>query len=81
LFNPFTQVARPGGRMYEGTGLGLAISRNLARALGGDITVASEAERGTQFTFWLPLATREHDAASTTATFRKSATARAVGAV
>ena len=54
LFNPFVQVARPGGRLRDGTGLGLAISRNLARALGGDISVDSEPGRGSRFTFWLP---------------------------
>jgi signal transduction histidine kinase len=54
LFNPFVQVARPGGRLREGMGLGLAISRNLARALGGDITVHSEPGRGSRFTLSLP---------------------------
>jgi PAS domain S-box-containing protein len=56
LFNPFTQVTRPGGRLHEGTGLGLAISRNLARALGGDVTVRSDLDRGSTFTLRLPLA-------------------------
>jgi PAS domain S-box-containing protein len=54
LFNPFSQVSRPGGRLYEGTGLGLAISRNLARALGGDVSVTSEEGRGSRFALWLP---------------------------
>jgi PAS domain S-box-containing protein len=54
IFDPFVQVARPGGRLREGTGLGLAIARNLARALGGDITVHSEPARGSRFTLWLP---------------------------
>jgi PAS domain S-box-containing protein len=54
LFNPFSQVSRPGGRLHEGTGLGLAISRNLARALGGDIAVTSEEGRGSRFALWLP---------------------------
>jgi PAS domain S-box-containing protein len=54
IFNPFMQVSRPGGRLREGTGLGLAISRNLARALGGDVTVHSEPGCGSRFTLWLP---------------------------
>jgi len=81
LFNPFTQVVRPGGRMHEGTGLGLAISRNLARALGGDITVVSEVGQGSRFEFWLPLVPREVDAASASATFRAADVQRALGAV
>jgi signal transduction histidine kinase len=56
LFNPFTQVHRPGGRLHDGTGLGLARSRELARALGGDIEVRSAAGEGSCFTFWLPVA-------------------------
>ena len=81
LFNPFTQVARPGGRMQEGTGLGLAISRNLARALGGDITLTSEVGRGSRFAFWLPLVGHEPDAASASATFRRPETSLALGKV
>ena len=38
-----------------GAGLGLAISQRVARALGGAITVHSEAERGAEFTLWLPV--------------------------
>jgi signal transduction histidine kinase len=55
LFQPFNQVARPGGRLQAGTGLGLAISRKLAHALGGDLTVESTAGGGSRFTLWLPL--------------------------
>jgi PAS domain S-box-containing protein len=55
VFEPFVRVVRPGGKLRDGTGLGLAISRNLARALGGDVSVESETGRGSRFTFWLPL--------------------------
>jgi signal transduction histidine kinase len=37
-----------------GAGLGLAISQRVARALGGTITVDSEAGRGAVFTLWMP---------------------------
>jgi signal transduction histidine kinase len=40
----------------EGVGLGLAISRDLARRMGGDLTVESVVGAGTTFTFTLPRA-------------------------
>ena len=58
LFKPFVQVGQAQRQHREGTGLGLAISRHLARALGGDIEVASELGRGTTFTVVLPLDAR-----------------------
>ena len=56
IFEPFVQVDRRLNSRHEGTGLGLAISRDLARAMGGDITVESEIGVGSTFTVTLPKA-------------------------
>jgi two-component system aerobic respiration control sensor histidine kinase ArcB len=52
VFEPFVRLRSSGG--LPGTGLGLPISRNLARAMGGDLTVSSELGRGSRFTLSLP---------------------------
>jgi signal transduction histidine kinase/DNA-binding NarL/FixJ family response regulator len=50
LFKPFVQADTTITRQYGGSGLGLAISQHFARALGGDISVTSEENRGSIFT-------------------------------
>jgi signal transduction histidine kinase len=54
LFAAFSQADAATTRKYGGTGLGLALSRKLCRMMGGDVTVASEAGRGSTFTIRLP---------------------------
>jgi PAS domain S-box-containing protein len=54
IFAPFVQVGRTLASPKEGTGLGLSISRDLARAMGGDLTVESREGAGSAFTLWLP---------------------------
>lgn len=48
LFKPFAQLEEGARRRHGGTGLGLVISRELARALGGDVTIGRQ-ERGARF--------------------------------
>ena len=54
IFEPFVQVGRSLTQQREGTGLGLAISRDLARAMGGEISVVSAVGEGSTFTLSLP---------------------------
>ena len=56
IFEPFVQVGRSLSRPGEGTGLGLAISRDLARGMGGDLTVESVPGAGSRFIVNLPSA-------------------------
>jgi signal transduction histidine kinase len=57
VFDRFHQVTdHIYSRQQEGTGLGLHISRELARRMGGDISLTSEVDKGSRFTVRLPVA-------------------------
>lgn|GEM_PF-775736 len=55
LFERFTQADNSVTRKFGGTGLGMAIAQSLVHLMNGEMTVASELGRGTQFTVFLPI--------------------------
>ncbi|MCV0402711.1 MAG: PAS domain-containing sensor histidine kinase [Chloroflexi bacterium] len=55
IFEPFVRVDSSAAASAKGLGLGLAISRDLARSMGGDITVESTLGEGSLFTLELPV--------------------------
>jgi len=55
VFNRFTQVEQETTRTHDGTGLGLSIVKGILRLLNGQIDVESEENKGSKFTFYIPL--------------------------
>ena len=63
LFEKFSQADSSTTRKFGGSGLGLSISRQLVRAMGGDITVKSQPDQGSEFSFVVDLEPAEAPAA------------------
>lgn len=55
IFERFQKLENQSKKLYRGNGLGLSIARAYARLLGGDISVASELNKGAVFKVHLPV--------------------------
>jgi PAS domain S-box-containing protein len=72
VFEAFTQADESTTRAYGGTGLGLAITKSFCRLLGGDVTLTSEAGKGTTFVVRLPAVTHAAPDTATPAVEKRS---------
>lgn len=61
IFEEFRQVSEGLGRGFQGTGLGLTICKKYAELLGGEISVYSIPDEGSEFSFKIPLYTEESE--------------------
>jgi len=55
IFEEFRQADGSTTRKHSGTGLGLSISSKIAKLLNGNLQVISEVEKGSTFTFSIPV--------------------------
>jgi signal transduction histidine kinase/ActR/RegA family two-component response regulator len=61
LFQNFGEAQGATSSKYGGTGLGLALSQKLCRLMDGDISVESQAGKGSCFTIRLPVSIRKRE--------------------
>ncbi len=57
IFNRFEQADIEDTQVFEGSGLGLSIAKAYIELLGGNISVKSEVNEGSSFTFTIPFIT------------------------
>lgn len=64
ITKPFTQADSSFTRRYGGTGLGLAITSHLIKIMGGTLSIISNIDEGSTFSFNIPLELIEQDVVS-----------------
>jgi hypothetical protein len=57
LFQPFSQIDSSLNRKFEGAGLGLSIVKEFVRMHGGNVHVETEINKGSNFSFTIPMDT------------------------
>jgi PAS domain S-box-containing protein len=67
LFVPFSQADSSNARRFGGTGLGLTLVHKLTEAMGGTVSLESQANQGTRVTVSLPLQVDPEDAQTSVA--------------
>ncbi|WP_195251184.1 PAS domain-containing sensor histidine kinase [Romboutsia sp. 1001713B170207_170306_H8] len=55
IFDRFGQVNGSFNRKYEGSGIGLSLVKNLVEMHGGKVSVNSKVNKGSEFTFSIPI--------------------------
>lgn len=71
IFERFTQIENSIKKQYEGSGLGLAISKIFINMMGGEISVKSEENAGSEFQFYMVFPISKKSNSNQINTFKK----------